>query len=359
MARKEFNPFALSFLDCMCCGFGAVILVFMILSARIQEESDQKLEGFQIDRIRLESQVLKGERLMARLRSALDNAAEEQAVASHMKGRLDRSLHATLTEIAGLKASQARSEADLEARKKLIASLESSTADVSEMADLASNVRSLHAEGSRQYLTGLRMGGRRILVLVDASASMLAPTLVNVIRLRHLPDSEKLRSKKWQQAVGTVDWLTANFPKDATFQIYTFNTRATPVLEDQGASWLPVGDGSTLDDAVRRLQKTVPEHGTSLHAAFSVISKLNPKPDNVYLLVDGLPTQSSGPPKGSKVSGKQRIKNFESATRRLPRGIPVNVILYAMEGDPYAATLFWNLARSTKGSFLSPSVDWP
>ena len=225
--------------------------------------------------------------------------------------------------------------------------------------DGGSQMRSIIAEGNRQYLTGMRMGGRHILILVDASASMLASTIVNVIRLRYLPDDVKLRSEKWKQVVETVDWLTANFPKDSHFQIFTFNTKATPLLSEKGGGWIDVGDGSALDEAVARLRMTVPKDGTSLHSAFSVVARMNPRPDNVYLLVDGLPTHGASPPKGPTVSGKERLKNFTRAIRNLPRDVPMNVILFAMEGDPYAPDSFWKLARNTQGSFMSPSPDWP
>jgi hypothetical protein len=43
----------------------------------------------------------------------------------------------------------------------------------------------------------------------------------------------------------------------------------------------------------------------------------------------------------------------------LPIGIPVNTILFPMEGDPEAAAMFWQFAMTTKGSFLTPSRDWP
>ena len=95
------------------------------------------------------------------------------------------------------------------------------------------------------------------------------------------------------------------------------------------------------------------------YSAFSVVSQMNPRPDNVYLLVDGLPTHGASPPSGLMVSGKQRLKNFSRAIRNLPRGVPMNVILFAMEGDAYAPDSFWKLARNTKGSFMSPSLDWP
>ena len=120
-----------------------------------------------------------------------------------------------------------------------------------------------------------------------------------------------------------------------------------------------MGDGSDPEIAVARLKKLVPKDGTSLHAAFSAASRMNPRPDNIYLLVDGLPTQGSSPPTHPTVTGTERLKNFNLAIRRLPLGVPVNVILFAMEGDPYASDAYWKLARDSKGSFMSPSLDWP
>ena len=356
MARRPVNAFALSFLDCICCGFGAVILVFMIISAKIQDESNQKLEGLESNRVRLEGLAMAGERVLAQLRAEFARTSDRQAIASGLKSRLSRDLLAA----QGEREFYQDAKADLEARKRRLAELESlkQAAAVIPKQD-ASQTRSITAEGNRQYLTGLRMGGRHILILVDASASMLASTIVNVVRLRYLPDDEKLRSEKWQQVIGTVDWLTANIPQDSRFQIYTFNTVATPLLGEKGRGWIDVGDGSALDEAVDRLRMTVPESGTSLHAAFSVVSTMSPRPDNVYLLVDGLPTHGASPPKKPMVSGQERLDHFSRAIRNLPRGVPMNVILFAMEGDPYASDAFWKLARSTQGSFMSPSLDWP
>jgi hypothetical protein len=59
------------------------------------------------------------------------------------------------------------------------------------------------------------------------------------------------------------------------------------------------------------------------------------------------------------VSGRDRLRLFDRATRALPRGVPVNIFLYPMEGDPMAAPVFWKLAIATRGSFLTPSKDWP
>ena len=40
MARKPMNVFSLSFLDAMTCGFGAVILFFMIINANVDQRRD-------------------------------------------------------------------------------------------------------------------------------------------------------------------------------------------------------------------------------------------------------------------------------------------------------------------------------
>jgi len=73
-----------------------------------------------------------------------------------------------------------------------------------------------------------------------------------------------------------------------------------------------------------------------------------------------LPTQGATPPAVRKtIDGEGRLKLFERAIGRLPAGVPVNVILLPMEGDPLAPGAFWTLSRRTNGAFLSPARDWP
>ncbi len=96
-------------------------------------------------------------------------------------------------------------------------------------------------DGDRQYLTGLKVGGSRILFLVDASASMLGSTIVNVIRRRNLPERDKVRAAKWQQALATVDWLTTQIPRDSQFPDLHLQHRCTT-----GGRRTPRGSGSTV-----------------------------------------------------------------------------------------------------------------
>jgi hypothetical protein len=63
-----------------------------------------------------------------------------------------------------------------------------------------------------------------VLIALDTSASMLDDTIVNVIRRRNMDDERKRMAPKWQRAVRTVEWLSAQLPLDAHFQIYGFDT---------------------------------------------------------------------------------------------------------------------------------------
>ena len=50
---------------------------------------------------------------------------------------------------------------------------------------------------------------------------------------------------------------------------------------------------------------------------------------------------------------------YQDAVEELPQGVPVNIILMPLEGDPSAAAAFWELAQFSQGSFITPSKDWP
>jgi hypothetical protein len=107
------------------------------------------------------------------------------------------------------------------------------------------------------------------------------------------------------------------------------------------------------------MHKLIPQKGTSLINALKTIHEMKPKPDNIFLLTDSLPTMGAKKPWGKRVSGKKRLRYFNNAVKAFASKVPVNIILYPMEGDPAAAAAFWKLAKNTKGSFFCPSKDWP
>jgi hypothetical protein len=110
---------------------------------------------------------------------------------------------------------------------------------------------------------------------------------------------------------------------------------------------------------MQAVRSAVPAGGTSLVSLVDAINAMSPPPDNVYLIIDSLPTQGSREPRGSTVTGRERLELYSDAVAKLPKQMPVNVIMFPMEGDPMASAAYWNLARTTGGSFLSPSKDWP
>jgi hypothetical protein len=347
----------------MFCGFGSVILLVMIVNADTLTRRKQVHQDLRGEVSRLETEVVAGEQYLAELRNVLDEI-ERQRVKTEGRSRevLDR-IRQIQPEIATFtKETQSQREhvnqlkSDVnkldQDRQKLAAEQEREKAK-------GSKVRRYVGEGDRQYLTGLKMGGKRILILVDSSASMLEETIVNIIRLRNLRDAVKRDAPKWQRAVRTVEWLLAQLPVESRYQLFAFNTSARPVIAGTDGKWLDTGDAGTLDQAVARLRAVVPDGGTSLYHAFDVAATLTPRPDNIFLISDGLPTQGKSKSRRSRVSGEQRRKLFRRAIDRLPANVPVNTILFPIEGDPFAASEFWRLALSTTGSFLAPSRDWP
>ncbi len=70
--RRSTQVFTMSFLDCICCGFGAVVLVYVIISAtagvtKVHQDDDLKGEVN-----KLEEQVLEGYKNLVVLRNTME-----------------------------------------------------------------------------------------------------------------------------------------------------------------------------------------------------------------------------------------------------------------------------------------------
>jgi len=363
MARKkrEFTTFNLSFLDIMSCGFGAVILVFLIMNHGIVEQKTELNEDLLSELNLLDEDVTEGTEGLVRLRNTLSDVDLKMAEAQGLATRITQNTENYEAQIEDRKRDGYTNSSDIESRKAELLSLEAEVKELRQASQDSggSNARNFIGEGDRQYLTGLNLGGRHIAILLDVSASMLAEKVVQIIRLRNMSESIQRKSDKWTQSLNTVDWLTAQLPVSSRYQVITFNTAAKPALPDTNGKWLDVADQSQLTTLSDALRKMTPSGGTSLENAFIALQKLSPLPDNIFLITDGLPTQGTTRPRGNKVSGQARQKLYAQAIRQLPANVPVNIILAPMEGDPMAVSELWQLAQSTRGSLLSPSRDWP
>ncbi len=359
--KRSAIAFNLSFLDIMSCGFGAVVLVFLIIDHSVEVQSKTLNRDLLSEVNFLEQEITEGEEGLVQLRNTLSDIDMQMVEAQGRADRISDELEEYQARIAALRREDPSDPEEIDRLKAEIRSLE---AEVEELrsAALENSGRSARAfvgEGQRQYLTGLNLGGRNIVILLDVSSSMLADRLVNIIRLRNMGTAVQRKADKWVRALNTVDWLTAQLPINAEFQLITFNTQAQYALPDTAGTWLEVANRDRLEKISAQLRDITPSGGTSLENAFNALKQLTPAPDNIFLITDGLPTQGTGAPRGSKVSGRDRQKLFRQAIRQLPGGVPVNIILAPMEGDPMAASEFWQLAQASQGSLLSPSKDWP
>ena len=351
MAKKRRNiAFSLSFLDIMACGFGAVTLLFLILRHNANE--------IPIPDERLSSEI-------SLLQQDIQQAEQDQVKALNSLEDIELRLVKTqglskrvITEIAEKEKSIQEDPNNIDILRRKVKQLEEETAQIEDI-EFGDKVREFVGDGNRQYLTGLTLGGERVLILIDGSASMLADTVVNALRRRNMDDVQKQKSAKWQWSLRTLEWLLAQLPPSSRFQVYVFNNQAQAMLAGTEGEWLDASDSLALERVMESTDAFVPSEGTSLSKAIDVIAEFDSKPDNLFILTDGLPTLGNTPPKKYMVTGIQRRQHFETAIAKLPRGIPVNTILFPMEGDPEAAALFWQLALDTKGAFIAPSRDWP
>jgi len=359
--RRETNIFSLSFVDVMSCGFGAVVLIFLIINHASETHSKVINQDLLAEIRMLDYQVDNGERDLVELRKELE-ALLRRVADSDQKLVDTRDAIAERTE--DLSKLSANSLASIESLKKLKTDVETRQEEIErlralEAANEGSRIRTVTGEGDRQYLTGMKVGGKNILIAIDTSASMLDDKIVNVLRRRNMDDERRRMAPKWQRAVKTTEWIAAQMPLDASFQIYGFNDEVTSMLDAGAGEWVELAEGRELDQALRKLTEVIPQNGTSLIKLIDKLNELRPPPDNVYLITDSLPTQGNRAPRGNTVSGRERLEYFQDAVNRMPAQVPVNVILFPMEGDPLASAAFWNLARTSGGSFLSPSRDWP
>jgi len=359
--RRETNVFSLSFLDIMSCGFGAVILIFVVIqhgSVATPQESNLQMMA-EIKRIEIE--VLNETENLVQLKNTVQQRDDEIATTEEAIITIIQQIKALEQQIAAVLENGASNDKSIEELKSDLKQLEQEAASLESSVNeqTGSDARSFVGDGDRQYLSGVHLGGEHILILLDASASMLDKTIVNIVRRRNMSLEKKLESPKWQRALKTVDWVVANIPRSANVQLFGFNETAWPAVAGSEGSWIRTEDRADVEVALEQLRQVEPKGGTSLHQAFELARNLVPQPDSIFLIVDSLPTIGAQPSDARIVSSRDRVRLFGDALNSLPQNVPVTVILFPMEGDPIAAPSYWRLAQITGGAFLSPPEDWP
>ena len=126
MARKKrpFTTFSLSFLDIMSCGFGAVILVFLIIDHSIDAQSNELNADLLSEVNLLNEDISEGEKDKVRLRNTLSDVDLKIVEAQGRATRINDDISEFEALIAALKRDGFTERADIESLKAEIQSLE-------------------------------------------------------------------------------------------------------------------------------------------------------------------------------------------------------------------------------------------
>ena len=347
--RRETEVFSLAFLDCICCGFGAVILVFVLTVA-----SKMKVDKTDVNELRKRTQAM--ERDVALSQAEID--------------RLAKVLAAAQLELDDVNAKSTQDQLKLSSRQReLLLMLQQTGAMKDALATLLGEKKNLPTEDfapvpipnidRRQYLTGVKLTGEFIVFIVRCSGSMLDETIDTATARLGDSDERKREAPKWRRTIHALQWMIASLGPDTRFQILFFNDEVTPVLVDRGDEWFSTRDKKTINEIVKQLDTVVPKGGANLEKAFTAVRFLPRLPDSIVLFTDGLPTKSDSLPYDGDVGQDERIRFFKIATKQLPPRIPISTILFPMSGDPAGPALFWELANATRGALISPAKSWP
>jgi len=206
--RRETNIFSLSLLDCICCGLGALTLFHLIVASRSARIHNANAAQLQAEVDKRERLVLDGQAHLVEVRNSFREIEQKRAEAAGLSTRILETLRQIDEELAIYEAKTVAQKEHVNKLKADLKSLEEGQKRLSGGTKSdevpGRNVRNFVGDGDRQYLTGLKVGGKRIFLLVDASASMLAeaststrmrlPPTFRPVRYWRSPSPTKLRT---------------------------------------------------------------------------------------------------------------------------------------------------------------------
>ena len=332
--RREAQSSALSFMDCICCGFGAVLLLFILTAkAQITDSQEKAVQS-----------VNAAETLEAAIR---ETKAKKLALAEEIKA-LDPQPGTKATSLAALAVEQKRLAKAVEDQAKALAALEDKTEPTEQPAALD------RPSADNSYLSGLRLRGPRAVILLESSGSMLSEDAKTAIQMIQQGTGDK--SKKWLRSKAAVRAVLAAIPKGTQVAIFAMAEGTKALSGSTENPYIDPYDNEALLSFLDRLEQLEASGGADLSKGLQAVSQLKQRASSLLLIGDGLPTAPA--PRSGSLTEADRVKLFNRAmANRL--NYPFNAILFPFSGDPAAAGLFWQLSGRTKGITLIPDNDWP
>jgi hypothetical protein len=163
-SRRETEPFSLSFLDVICCGFGAVILLLMItktVQPQIIEQSTINLDG-RIAALQAELFELRGETAIFNREL---NAKQEQL------SELTRKLAIARGTLSKLQGDYAAAQTQASSEEIIIETLASAKQDLSEEME---RLLGLQYQSKNNLIAGIPVDSEYIIFVIDTSGSMFS-----------------------------------------------------------------------------------------------------------------------------------------------------------------------------------------
>jgi len=117
MARKrsrELNVFSMSFLDAITAGFGAVVLLFMLVSQRAMLDSRNVVDDMTAEARRWELKVLTGQKNLVQIKEALQKQLEQWTALRALRQNLVSEIQDTQTKLGTLTEDSAARRAAIE-----------------------------------------------------------------------------------------------------------------------------------------------------------------------------------------------------------------------------------------------------
>src|SRR5690349_15029458 len=211
--RRETEVFSLAFLDCICCGFGAVILVFiMTVSQKTMVDKSEVDDA----------------------RERLQRVQSEAVLTNEELDRLAKVLAAAQLELQDVNAKNQQDQLKLTDRKReLLLMLQQTGALKDALHSLLGEKKALPTEDvappvaipnidRRQYLTGVKLQGEFVVFLVRTSGSMLDDTIDAAAARLEDSDEKKREAPKWQRVIQSLEWMLASLDPETHFQILFF-----------------------------------------------------------------------------------------------------------------------------------------
>ena len=332
--RREAQSSALSFMDCICCGFGAVLLLF-ILTAKAQITNSQE---------KVKQSINAADTLEAVIR---ETKAKKLALEEEIEA-LDPKSNAMVTSLAALTAKQERLAKEVEDQTNALTALENKTEPTEQPAALD------RPSADNSYLSGLRLRAPRAVILLESSGSMLAKDAKTAIQI--IQQGTGAKSKKWLRSKAAVRAVLAAIPKGTQVAIFAMAEETEAISGSTKNPYIDPYDNKALLSFLNRLDQLEASGGADLSKGLQAVSQLNQRASSLLLIGDGLPTAPA--PSSGSLTEADRVKLFNRAmVSRF--NYPFNTILFPFSGDPSAAGLFWQLSSRTEGITLIPDNDWP